>query len=75
MCHIVLYCKGVCVTLYCHCNTIERLLTIMDHEEGSFQDYPTGHNDTVHGVQFGGINGDILFALCDNIIYVWTVVI
>ena len=56
------------------CHTVERLLTVVDYEEGSFQDYPAGHNDTVHRVEFSH-HGDILYSLCDNAIYLWDVLI
>ena len=47
---------------------------MVDYEEGSFQDYPAGHNDTVHRVEFSH-HGDILYSLCDNAIYLWDVLI
>ena len=47
---------------------------MMDYEEGSFQDYPGGHSDTIHRVEFSN-NGNILYSLCDNVIYLWNVLI
>ena len=55
-------------------HTVERLLTIVDYEEGSFQDYSTGHNNTVHRVKFSN-DGNILYSLCDYTVYLWSVVI
>lgn len=52
--------------------TVERLLTIVDYEEGSFQDYPGGHSDTVHRVEF---SDNKLYSVCDNAVFLWTVLI
>ena len=60
--------------LYYYDVIVERLLTVMDYEEGSFQDYPGGHSDTIHRVEFSN-NGNILYSLCDNVIYLWNVLI
>ena len=54
---------------------VERLLTVMDYEEGSFQDYQAGHSDTVHRVEFSHHDGNILYSLCDNAVYLWNVLI
>ena len=60
--------------LQSYCITVERLLTIVDYEEGSFQDYPGGHSDTVHRVEFSN-DGNTLYSLCDNTVFLWTVLI
>ena len=44
----------------------------MDYEEGSFQDYPI-HSDTVHGVEFNDNNSEVLYSVCNNGVYLWTV--
>ena len=51
---------------------VERLLTIVDYEEGSFQDYPGGHSDSVHSVLF---SDDTLYSLSDTVIFQWTMLI
>jgi len=54
------------------CVIVERLLTIVDYEEGSFQDYPGGHSDSVHNVLF---SDDTLYSISDTVIFQWTMLI
>ena len=49
----------------------ERVVKLMDYEEGSFQDY-TGHYDGVAAVAFSPL-GNILISACGSTLHVWTV--
>ncbi len=49
----------------------ERILTLMDYEEGSFQDFP-GHQDSVSTVLFSP-SGKSLLSVSDCIVHVWNV--
>ena len=59
-------------TCYHKVPSIERLLTIMDYEEGSFQDYPM-HSDTIDRVKFSDNDSELLYSVCSSGIYLWTV--
>ena len=50
---------------------LERVVTLMDFEEGSFQDF-TGHSDGVHVVKFSPL-GDTLISACGSTLHVWHV--
>ena len=47
----------------------ERVLKLMDFEEGSFQDF-TGHYDGVNVVTFSPL-GDMLISACGSTLHIW----
>lgn len=49
----------------------ERIVKLMDFEEGSFQDY-TGNDDGVNAVAFSP-SGNILISACGSTIHTWNV--
>lgn len=51
----------------------ERVMKIMDYDEGSFQDY-TGHHDSVTNVLFSPC-GKFLVSTCSSTVHVWDVVV
>ena len=51
----------------------ERVLKLMDFEEGSFQDF-TGHHDSVSHVIFSPC-GTMLAAACSSTIHIWNIAV
>ena len=47
----------------------ERVLKLMDFEEGSFQDF-TGHYDGINVVTFSPL-GDMLISACGSTLHIW----